>query len=65
MTAETAPHPGQTARASRMALDIAMFQGHAVNRSAAERRAVSLTQRRSVKKGLAGGMAAEYSAAST
>ena len=51
MTAETAPHPGANdPRNPGMALDIAMFQGHAVNRSAAERRAVSLTQRRSVKK---------------
>ncbi|MFT4152098.1 MAG: deoxyribose-phosphate aldolase [Paracoccaceae bacterium] len=33
-----------------MALDRAMFEGHAVNRSAAERRAASLTTRRSVKK---------------
>nr|WP_114348302.1 deoxyribose-phosphate aldolase [Paracoccus lutimaris] len=33
-----------------MALDLAMFEGHAVNRSAAERRAASLTTRRSVKK---------------
>ena len=49
MTAETAPHPGANdPRNPGMALDIAMFQGHAVNRSAAERRAVSLTQRRSV-----------------
>lgn len=33
-----------------MALDPAMFEGHAVNRSAAERRAASLVARRSVKK---------------
>ncbi len=32
------------------ALDASMFEGHAVNRSAAERRAASLTTRRSVKK---------------
>ncbi|GAD54554.1 LOW QUALITY PROTEIN: deoxyribose-phosphate aldolase [Limimaricola cinnabarinus LL-001] len=31
-------------------LDAVMFEGHAVNRSAAERRAASLTTRRSVKK---------------
>ncbi|WP_434802943.1 deoxyribose-phosphate aldolase [Paracoccus albus] len=31
-------------------LDTAMFEGHGVNRSAAERRAASLTSRRSVKK---------------
>ena len=31
-------------------LDAGMFEGHAVNRSAAERRAASLTTRRSVKK---------------
>ncbi|WP_112311291.1 deoxyribose-phosphate aldolase [Pseudogemmobacter bohemicus] len=33
-----------------MPLDVAMFEGHAVNRSAAERRAASLGARRSVKK---------------
>ncbi|MBN9070035.1 MAG: deoxyribose-phosphate aldolase [Rhizobiales bacterium] len=33
-----------------MPLDRAMFEGHAVNRSAAERRTASLTARRSVKK---------------
>ncbi|MBB3712333.1 deoxyribose-phosphate aldolase [Limimaricola variabilis] len=31
-------------------LDVAMFEGHSVNRSAAERRAATLTTRRSVKK---------------
>lgn len=33
-----------------MPLDLAMFEGHAVNRSAAERRTASLTVRRTVKK---------------
>lgn len=33
-----------------MPLDIAMFEGHPVNRSAAERRAATLTTRRTVKK---------------
>ena len=33
-----------------MPLEIAMFEGHAVNRSATERRAASLGARRTVKK---------------
>ncbi|WP_038065159.1 deoxyribose-phosphate aldolase [Thioclava dalianensis] len=33
-----------------MSLDVAMFEGHRVNRSAAERRCATLTSRRSVKK---------------
>ncbi|MGA0540569.1 deoxyribose-phosphate aldolase [Neotabrizicola sp. VNH66] len=44
-------HPGANApRNPGLPLDIAMFEGHGVNRSAAERRAASLTARRSVKK---------------
>ena len=46
-----APSAGANARRNPgMALDRAMFEGHPVNRSAAERRAVSLAARRSVKK---------------
>ena len=41
------PEPG---RNHGMPLDTAMFEGHAVNRSAAERRAATLGTRRSVKK---------------
>ncbi|SEL85329.1 deoxyribose-phosphate aldolase [Roseivivax marinus] len=41
------PEPG---RNPGMPLDTAMFEGHAVNRSAAERRAATLGTRRSVKK---------------
>ena len=41
--ANSLPNPG-------MALDVAMFAGHPVNRSAAERRAATLVARRSVKK---------------
>jgi deoxyribose-phosphate aldolase len=49
--ARPALHPGANApRNPGIPLDPAMFQGHAVNRSAAERRAASLTARRSVKK---------------
>ena len=43
------PH-SNSGRNPGMALDLAMFEGHAVNRSAAERRAASLGGRRSVKK---------------
>ena len=52
MTAETAAMQAGTndPRNPGMALDAAMFEGHPVNRSAAERRAASLIQRRSVKK---------------
>jgi len=49
--ARPALHPGANApRNPGIPLDPAMFIGHAVNRSAAERRAASLTARRSVKK---------------
>lgn len=37
-------------RNAGMALDVAMFEGHGVNRTAAERRAAQLTTRRTVKK---------------
>ena len=52
MTVETAAMQAGTndPRNPGMALDAAMFEGHPVNRSAAERRAASLIQRRSVKK---------------
>ncbi len=59
MTADSAAGPGVTPgkhdlpndhRNPGMALDVSMFEGHAVNRSAAERRAASLGARRSVKK---------------
>lgn len=43
-------HGSNTARNPGMALRPEMFEGHAVNRSAAERRAGTLTTRRSVKK---------------
>ncbi|WP_169053274.1 deoxyribose-phosphate aldolase [Falsirhodobacter xinxiangensis] len=57
MTAET-PHsptadgavPANHPRNPGIALDLAMFEGHAVNRSGAERRAASLVSRRTVKK---------------
>lgn len=46
-----APPAGANARRNPgMALDRTMFEGHPVNRSAAERRAASLAARRSVKK---------------
>ncbi len=47
LPATRAPEPG---RNPGMALDRAMFEGHAVNRSATERRAATLGGRRSVKK---------------
>ena len=52
MTADPvmAAPPANDLRNPGMALDTAMFQGHPVNRSAAERRAAQLTQSRSVKK---------------
>ncbi len=43
-------HGSNTARNAGTALRPEMFEGHAVNRSAAERRAGTLTARRSVKK---------------
>lgn len=45
-----APHGANDTRNPGMPLDLAMFEGHAVNRSAAERRAASLGARRTVKK---------------
>jgi deoxyribose-phosphate aldolase len=45
-----AAHGSNTARNAGTALRPEMFEGHAVNRSAAERRAGTLTARRSVKK---------------
>lgn len=46
-----APLPGANRQANPgMALDLAMFEGHPVNRNAAERRITSLMKRRSIKK---------------
>ena len=45
-----ATHGSNTARNAGTALRLEMFESHAVNRSAAERRADTLTTRRSVKK---------------
>ncbi|MBX3569896.1 MAG: deoxyribose-phosphate aldolase [Rhizobiaceae bacterium] len=54
MKAETFPRPhtagANDVRNPGMPLAIEMFEAHAVNRSAAERRAATLTTRRSVKK---------------
>ena len=47
--AATAAGPNH-ARNPGIPLDPAMFEGHGVNRSAAERRKATLTTRRSVKK---------------
>lgn len=50
-TTDAAARAGHNhARNPGIALDVAMFDGHAVNRSAAERRAETLVKRRSVKK---------------
>ncbi|WP_210528816.1 deoxyribose-phosphate aldolase [Rubellimicrobium arenae] len=48
--AHATPVHSNHARNPGIPLDVAMFEGHAVNRSAAERRAATLTTRRSVKK---------------
>ncbi|WP_194098215.1 deoxyribose-phosphate aldolase [Marivivens aquimaris] len=45
-----ATHAAEHVRNPAMPLDLSMFEGHAVNRSAAERRASTLSARRSVKK---------------
>ncbi|WP_175581061.1 deoxyribose-phosphate aldolase [Marivivens donghaensis] len=45
-----ATHAAEHVRNPGMPLDLSMFEGHAVNRSAAERRASTLSARRSVKK---------------
>ncbi|WOI55367.1 deoxyribose-phosphate aldolase [Palleronia sp. LCG004] len=45
-----APDPHEMARNPGMPLDPSMFEGHAVNRSAAERRVATLGGRRTVKK---------------
>ena len=47
---DTPTHGANHARNPGMALDTAMFEGHGVNRTAAERRAAQLTTRRTVKK---------------
>ena len=46
----TANAAGEHVRNPGMALDVGMFEGHRVNRAAAERRCATLTARRSVKK---------------